>query len=148
MEIILNQLKGLVAEALPVIGLLILFFFFLKSQFFGPLLRVMAERDARTEGARKEAGEAQVTAQEKVKSYQEALKKARAEVYAEQDVARKAVLDERAVVVKSARARAQEQIAAAKDRIAKERADARTQLERATEGLGAEIAESILKGAR
>lgn len=148
MEIILSQLKGLVLEALPVIVLLILFFFFLKANFFGPLLKVMAERDARTEGARKEADAAQTASQEKTRAYQDALKKARAEVYAEQDVARKAVLEERAALVKQARARAQEEIAAAKKRIHEEKAAALAQLQAASDGLGAEIADTILKGAR
>jgi len=145
---ILSQLKGLFLEALPVVFLLVLFFFFLKSTFFGPLQKVMAERDARTEGARKEAELAQATAQEKVKAYQEALKKARTAVYAEQDVTRKAVLEERAALVKNARARASEEISAAKKRIAEETGAVRAQLEKASEGLGTEIAETILKGAR
>ncbi len=145
---ILNQLKGLLLEALPVIILLLFFLVFLKANLFGPISKVMAERDARTEGARKDADAAQVSAQEKVKAYQEALKKARAEVYAEQDVARKAVLEERAQTVKNARARANEQIQTSKKKIAEELAAARAQLEKATEGLGNEIADRILKGAR
>lgn len=145
---ILSQLKGLFLEALPVIILLLFFLFFLKANLFGPLAKVMAERDARTEGARKEADAAQISAQEKVKAYQDALKKARTEVYAEQDVARKAVLEERALLVKNARARANEQIQASKKKIAEDLAAARAQLEKATEGLGAEIADTILKGAR
>ncbi len=145
---ILNQLKGLFLEALPVLILLLLFFVFLKANFFAPLARVMAERDARTEGARKEADAAQVSAHEKVKAYQEALKKARAEVYAQQDIARKAVLEERALLVKNARTRANEQIQATKKQIAEELAAARVQLEKATESLSSEIADSILKGAR
>lgn len=145
---VLRQLGGLFLEALPVVVLILIFYFFLKGNFFGPLEEVMAERDAKTEGARKEAEAAQVAAQEKVKAYQEALKKARSEVYAEQDVARKVVLDERAALTKSARARANEQITAAKKRITGEMAAVRSQLDKDSEGLGAEIAETILKGAR
>jgi F-type H+-transporting ATPase subunit b len=145
---IVGQLGGLFAQALPVVILILLFYFFLKANFFGPLERVMAERDARTAGARKAADEAQAAAQEKVKAYQEALKKARAEVYAEQDVARKGVLEERATLVKDARARANAQVAVAKQQMAAELAAARVQLGIATESLGDAIAESILKGAR
>lgn len=145
---ILNQLTGLFLQALPVVVLIFIFYWFLKANLFGPLERVMAEREARTEGARKEAEAAQATALEKVKAYKDALKKARAEVYAQQDVARKAVLEERAALVKNARAKAQETITAEKKRISAEMAAARTQLESATEGLGNEIAESILRGAQ
>lgn len=145
---ILNQLTGLFLQALPVVVLILIFYWFLKANLFGPLEKAMAEREARTEGARKEAEAAQATALEKLKAYKDALKKARAEVYAEQDVARKTVLEERAVLVKSAHAKAQEKITAEKKRIAGEMAAARTQLESATEGLGNEIAESILRGAQ
>ncbi|MBI3404361.1 MAG: hypothetical protein HY046_02770 [Acidobacteria bacterium] len=145
---ILAQLRELLLQAVPVVVLLLLFYLFLNANLFGPLQKVMADRDARTEGARKAADAAQVAAQEKVKAYQEALKKARGEVYAEQDVARRAVLEERAALTKSARAKANDQVAAAKKRIADEMAAARGQLEKATEGLGTQIAETILRGAR
>ncbi len=145
---ILGQLVSLFQQALPVLILILIFYLFLKANFFGPLQKVMAERDARTAGARKEAEEAQAAAHAKVKAYQDALKKARAEVYAEQDVVRKGVLEERAAMTRNARTRASEQIAAAKKQIAADVAAARAQLEAATEGLGKEIADAILKGAR
>lgn len=145
---ILQQLGGLFSQALPVVFLVILFYFFLRANFFGPLQKVMAERDARTAGARKAADEAQAAAREKVKAYQEALKKARAEVYAEQDAVRKTVLEERATLTKNARARANDKISAAKKQIATEMSATRAQLEEATEALGNQIADSILKGAR
>src|SRR6266513_1883000 len=66
----------------------------------------MAERDSRTAGAEKAAEAAQAAAAEKVKQYQEALKQARGQVYAEQEAARKKLLDERAARIKDARTRA------------------------------------------
>src|SRR2546425_6579910 len=54
-----------------------------RSLFFKPLLAVMAERDSRTAGAQKAAEAAQAAAAQKVKQYQEALKQARGQVYAE-----------------------------------------------------------------
>jgi len=110
-----------------------------------PIERVLAERSKRIEGARKEADAAQAAAQEKVRSYQETLKKARGELYAEQDVARRAVLDERARLIKQTRDRANEAIRAAKDRIAGEVAGARRQLEQDSQTLGSEIARAILR---
>jgi F-type H+-transporting ATPase subunit b len=145
---ILGQLGGLFLAAAPVVVLILIFYFFLKAFLFHPLEKVMAERARKTEGARKESEAAQVAAQEKVRAYQEALKKARAEVYAVQDVARRAILDERATQVKAARARAQEEIATAKRRIGDEMRVAQSQLATLTESLGGEIAEMILKGSR
>jgi F-type H+-transporting ATPase subunit b len=141
---ILQQIGSLILQAVPTILLVLIFFLFLKSQFFGPLQKVMEERDKRIEGARKEAETARAAAEEKKKAYQEALRKARAEVYAEQDAARRAVLDERARIVREARARANERVRAAKDNLAAELAAARKQIEAESQILGTRIAQAIL----
>lgn len=141
---ILQQIGSLILQAVPTIVLVLIFFLFLKSQFFGPLQRVMEERDKRIEGARKEAEAARLAAEEKKKAYQEALRKARAEVYAEQDAARRAVLDERARMVREARARANERVRAAKQDLAAELAAARKQVEAESQVLGTKIAQAIL----
>lgn len=143
MEIV-QQIGSLILQAVPTIVLVLIFFLFLKSQFFGPLQRVMEERDKRIEGARKEAEAARLAAEEKKKAYQEALRKARAEVYAEQDAARRAVLDERARMVREARARANERVRAAKQDLAVELAAARKQVEAESQVLGTKIAQAIL----
>lgn len=143
MEIV-QQIGSLILQAVPTIVLVLIFFLFLKSQFFGPLQRVMEERGKRIEGAQKEAEAARLAAEEKKKAYQEALRKARAEVYAEQDAARRAVLDERARMVREARARANERVRAAKQDLAAELAAARKQVEAESQVLGTKIAQAIL----
>ena len=142
---LLNQLGEFFLQAVPTAVLVFLFYLFLKKNLFQPLEKVMAERATRTEGARKDAESAQAAAQEKMREYQDALKKARAEVYAEQEAARRAVLEERAALVRDTRNRANEKIRAAKDNVAKEIAAARTQLEKESHTLGAEIARAILE---
>jgi F0F1-type ATP synthase membrane subunit b/b' len=106
---------------------------------------VMAERDARTVGAQKAAELAQAAAIERAKQYQEALKQARGQVYTEQEIARKKVLDERAAVIKEARAAATTQVATGKERIAGEFAAARREIETTVSQLSAEIARRILQ---
>src|SRR3989441_11646159 len=91
-----------------------------RSLFFKPLLQVVAERDSRTAGAQKAAEAAQAAAAGKVKQYQGALKQARGQVYAEQEAARKKLLEERAAQLKNARTQASGEVSAAKERIAKE----------------------------
>lgn len=142
---LLQQIGEFVLQALPTVILVFLFYVFLKANLFRPLEKVMAERSARIEGARKEAETSQAAAQEKARAYQEALKKARADVYAEQDAARRTVLEERAALVRSTRNRANEKIRAAKDTIAKEVTTARAQLEKECHALGEEIARTILE---
>src|SRR5580700_11398988 len=148
MQEIVRQLGELFLQAVPTVLIILLFYFILRAIFFKPLLSVMAERDARTVGAQKAAEAAQAAAIEKIKQYQDALKQARGQVYAEQEAARKKVLDERAAVIKEARAAAAAQVAAGKERIAHELAAARREIEATVAQLSAEIARRILQSPR
>src|SRR5215472_2562273 len=115
-----HQLGELFLGAAPTVLIILIFYFILRAFFFKPLLEVMAERDARTVGAQKAAEAAQAAAAEKVTQYQEALKQARGKVYAEQDAARKRLLDERAAQLKDARTEASEEVTLGKERVTKE----------------------------
>jgi len=148
MQVIGHQLGELFLQAVPTVLIILLFYFILRAIFFKPLLAVMAERDARTAGAQKAAEAAQAAAAEKVKQYQEALKQARGQVYAEQEAARKKLLDERAAQLKEARVKASAEVSAAKERIAGELAGARRDVEATVSQLSAEIARRILQAPR
>ena len=148
MQVIGHQIGELLLQAVPTVLILLLFYFSLRAIFFKPLLAVMAERDARTAGAQKAAEAAQGAAAEKVKQYQEALKQARGQVYAEQEAARKKLLDERASRLKEARAKASAEVSTAKERIAGELAAARREVEATVSQLSAEIARRILQAPR
>jgi F0F1-type ATP synthase membrane subunit b/b' len=145
MQEIVRQLGELFLQAVPTVLIILLFYFILRAIFFKPLLAVMAERDARTGGAQKAAEQAQAAAAEKAKQYQDALKLARVQVYAEQEAARKKVLDERAALLKEARAAATARVAAGKERIARELAAARREIEASVAQLSTEIARRILQ---
>jgi F-type H+-transporting ATPase subunit b len=145
MQEIVRQLGELFLQAVPTVLIILLFYFILRALFFKPLLAVMAERDARTVGARKAAELAQAAAAEKAKQYQDALKQARGLVYAGQEVARKKLLDERAELIKTARTAAAAQVAAAKERVAGEVAAARREIDATVGQLSSEIARRILQ---
>jgi F-type H+-transporting ATPase subunit b len=145
MSDLVHQIGELFLRAVPVALIVLLFYFIMRSLFFRPLLKVMAERDARTIGAQKAAEAAQAAAAEKTKQYEEALKQARAKVYMEQEAERKRLLDERAALLKAARNRAAAEVNSAKERVAGEFAAAKKDLEAATSQLGAEIAKRILQ---
>jgi F-type H+-transporting ATPase subunit b len=145
MQEIGHQLGGLFLQAVPTVLIILLFYAILRAIFFKPLLRVMAEREARTAGARKAADAAQAAAAEKVKQYQEALKQARARVYTEQEAARKKLLDERAALLKDARGKATAEVASAKERVAQELAAARREVETTVAQLSNEIARRVLQ---
>lgn len=141
---ILQQLGGLFFKSIPSIILFLLFFWFLRANFFKPLERTLAERNARITKARVEAQGVQAAARDKTQSYEEALRKARATVFAEQEASRQAALDERAELLRKARAAAQDVVRAEKERIGREFTAARSQLESEATVLAGRIAERIL----
>ena len=142
---LLKQLGEFFLQSVPTLILVFFFYWFLKANLFQPLTKVMTERSKQIEGARRESEASQAAAQEKIRAYQEALKKARAEVYAEQEVARRLVLEDRAKRVRETHKRANEKIRAAKQTIANDFATARAQLEKDSQALGAEIVRVILE---
>jgi len=145
---IVHQLGELFLGALPTVVLVLALYFILKSLFFKPLLAVMVEREARSLGAQKAAEAAEAAAAERVNQYQEALRRARAEAYAEQEAERKKLLDERAEQLKQTRAKSAGEVAAAKQRVAADLAAARRDLEPNVAQLAAEIASRVLEPAR
>jgi F-type H+-transporting ATPase subunit b len=145
---ILQQLGQLFLEAVPTVIILLLFYLVLRYTFFGPLMRVMAERAARTEGARREAEASQAVAKEKIRAYEEALRKARSAVYAEQDTMRRSIMDARAAAAREARNRAMERVKSEKDGIANEVTASRTQLETTSPQLAAEMVARLLNPPR
>src|ERR1700749_3478718 len=102
MQQIVHQLGELFLQAVPTVVIVLIFYVVMRALFFVPLMKVMDEREARTIGGRKAAESAQSAAADKVKQYQDALKHARAKVYAEQEDARKKLLHDRAEMLKDA----------------------------------------------
>jgi F-type H+-transporting ATPase subunit b len=145
MSDLVHQLGELFLRAVPVAIIVLLFYVLMRSLFFQPLLKVMAERDARTLGAQKAAEAAQAAAAEKERQYQEALKQAHAKVYGEQEADRKKWMDERAATLKEARVQADAEVNAAKQRVAGEFAGAKKEIEGNTAQLATEIARRVLQ---
>jgi F0F1-type ATP synthase membrane subunit b/b' len=143
--VILHQLGELFLEALPTVFIVLIFFAFLRWAFFQPIQKAMAERIARMEGARTEAVAVEAEAQQELDAYRDALRKARGEIYAEQEASRQVALDSRAQLLKAMRGRAQEDVATAKRRIAAEVELARDQIERESPALAGNIARIILE---
>ncbi len=145
MSDLVHQLGELFLRAVPVAVIVLLFYVIMRSIFFQPLLKVMAERDARTIGAQKAAEAAQAAAAEKVRQYEEALRQARAKVYAEQEADRRKLMEERAAALKDARSKADAEVKAAKERVAGEFAGAKREIETLTGQLAMEIARRVLQ---
>lgn len=146
MSDLIHQLGDLLLGAVPVIIIVISFYFVLRSLFFKPILKVMEERQSRTLGAQREAEAAQARAAEKVKQYEEALRQAKAKVYLEQEAEHKKLLDERTAFLKEARGKSAAEVSQAKERVAGELQSAKKDIEATASQLAMEIAGRILRG--
>jgi F-type H+-transporting ATPase subunit b len=142
---LVHSLGQLFLGSVPTIIIVLLFYLFLRWAFFTPLEKAMTEREARMDGARAEAARVEAEAKQELESYEEALRKARGEIFAEQEAVRREALESRAKLLKAMRARAQEDVVAATKRIEAEFQAARAQLEREAPALAGEIVRSILE---
>jgi F0F1-type ATP synthase membrane subunit b/b' len=132
-------------QAVPTVVIVFLFYLFMRWAFFTPIQKAMGERDARIEGARRQAAELEAEAGRELQEYSERLRKVRGEIYAEQEAARQAALDDRARLLKAMRSRALEEVGEAKKKIADELTVASREVALQTDSLAAEIVRTILE---
>lgn len=140
----LHDLGGIVLNGLPTFFLLLILAIFVKYLYLNPLEKVLAERYRLTEGARKAAEESLKNADAKVSEYQDALNRARSEIYQEQGAYLQKLHADQAELARLARMESDSRVAAIKLAIAEEADAARQNLEAQSETLAAQIAEAIL----
>jgi F0F1-type ATP synthase membrane subunit b/b' len=144
MDKTLHDLGGIVLNGLPTFFLVLILAFIVKHVYLKPLDKVLKERFRLTEGARKAAEESLKNADTKVAEYQEALNKARSEIYQEQAAFLQKVHAEQAELANAVRTESEARVAEIKLSIAKEADDARSGLEAQAETLAGQIADAIL----
>jgi F-type H+-transporting ATPase subunit b len=144
MEQTLQALGGILVKAIPTVVLVLLLHFYLKAMLFGPLEKILKQREELTEGARKAASASLAEAERKTAEYEAKLRDARAEVYREQEETRRKWLDRQATQVAEARAAMEVSVREAKAQIATEAATARTTLLSTSSALADEIATAVL----
>ena len=142
---ILKQLGDLFLAAVPTVIIVFLFYLFLRWAFFGPIEGIVHERSRRIQGARHETEQLRKNAQERMRAYQESLRRARGEIFRHQETLRRTALDERSAALRQARVSANEAIQEAKGRIRSEIEAARTELDSSTVQLAEQIARTILQ---
>ena len=144
MDKTLHDLGGIVLNGLPTFFLVLILAFFVKFLYLKPLEKVLAERFRLTEGARKAAEDSLKNADTKIAQYQEALNKARNEIYLEQAAFLQKVRAEQAELAQAARAESDARVKEIKLSIAKEADVARQHLESQADALAGQIADAIL----
>jgi len=134
MDKTLHDLGGIVLNGLPTFFLVLILAVCVKYLYLKPLEKVLAERFRLTEGARKAADESLRSAGDRVAEYEQALVRARGEIYEEQ-----------AEQVRLARQESDKQAAAIKASIAQDAQTARLSLESQSDTLASQIADAILE---
>jgi F-type H+-transporting ATPase subunit b len=145
MEATLQQLGGILLRALPTFFLVILLNFYLKAVFFKPLQKVLQQRYEATEGARLLAQKSLEQAAGKTAEYEAAMRAARAEVYQAQEQVHRRLQERATAELTTARKRAGAAIEQAKQDLHKDVAEVKADLDRDSEVLANQIAESILR---
>ena len=144
----LHSAGALLVQALPTFFVVVLLHWYLKTTLFQPLEKVLADRHAETQGAREQAAAALKSAELKVAEYDARLRAARTEIYQEQEVWRKGLLEDQTQAVAKARDESKVAISAARAQISLESDAVRTVLERDADGLADRIVASILRGSK
>ncbi len=145
MDAMLHALGGILLRAVPTFLLVILLHFYLKSIFFKPLEKVLAQRYEATQGARKLAEQSLEQAAAKTARYEAALRAAKAEMYQAQEQLRKQLHEREAAAVAEARKSAEAAVNLAKAQLAADVEAAKASLAADSESLANQIAEIILR---
>jgi F-type H+-transporting ATPase subunit b len=145
MDQTLHDLGGILLKAIPTIFLLLVVHIYLRFMFFGPLKNILAKRREATEGARESAEVTLAKATSKAAAIEAELRKAREEIYQEQEQARRRWTSEQSEQLEKARLQSRDLIQQAKLALDAEAAAAKRELAATTESLAEQITSSLLK---
>lgn len=144
MEQTLQALGAILLKAIPTIVLVLILHFYLKKMLFGPLERVLKQRDDATAGARRTAEQSLAKAEQRAAEYETAIRDARAAVYKEHEQARKQMLADQDAQLKQAKVRVDAMIQDARTRILAEADAAKESLAASAGVLADQISDAVL----
>lgn len=148
MEKTLQDLADLVLKALPTTALVVILWIYLKFVLLGPMSKTIAERDAATKGAVKQAQDALKRAEDKAAEYDAALRSARGEILRAQEGERQKLRQQQSEALHEAKEKGSLLIAEARKQISAEADAARQSLTAETERIADQIAQTVLRGSR
>jgi len=147
MDETLRQLGGLLLGSIPTIIFFLIVFGSYRALVHRPLAHVLGERRERTEGAVERARADIGAVEAKTADYEQRLREARAAVFKAQEQRRQQALNARASRLAEARARAHEQVQAARTALENDKQAAQLGLRAEAERLASEIISVVLKPA-
>ncbi|HZQ70326.1 MAG TPA: hypothetical protein VFA68_17500 [Terriglobales bacterium] len=148
MDALLRQIGELLLGSVPTILFVVLLYVIYTNVVHKPLVRVLAERRAKTEGAVEKARADIAAAEARTAEYEQKLREARLSVFKSQEARRQQATQARNAALAEARAKAQAQVQQAKAEIARDKEVAQTGLQAEVGRLAAEIIRTVLQPSR
>jgi F-type H+-transporting ATPase subunit b len=143
----LHQLGRLLLGSVPTIFFVVLLYWIYTVLLYRPLVRALAERRSRTEGAMEKARADVLAAAARTADYEQRLREARLAVFQAQEARLQAALETRAAALAEARARAKVQLEQAVGAIAQDKVAAQAGLDAQGAVLAEEIIGAVLRPA-
>ncbi len=147
MDEILRQLGELLLAAIPTVVVFLILFFAYKLIVHKPLVAVLDERRARTQGAVEKANADIAAAEARTAEYEQRLREARLSIFKKLEARRQQWLQARAAAVAEARAAAETRVKAARTALEQDVEQAKVTLQAESETLANQIIRTVLKPA-
>jgi len=145
MDETLKQVGELLLGSIPTIVFVVLLYAIYTVLVHKPLVRVLAERRGKTEGAVEKARADISAAEARTAEYEQRLREARMTVFKNQEALRQQALQARAAALAEARNKAQAQVEQARAAIEEDKAVAQSGLQAESGKLAAEIIRIVLQ---
>lgn len=145
MDEILGQLGGLLLGSVPTVIFMVLLYGLYTAMVHKPLVKVLAERHSRTEGAVERARADIAAAESRTAEYEQRLREARGALFKRQETQRQKALQAQAAIVAQARAKTQAQVEQARREIEKDKLAAQAGLQAESARLASEIIRLVLR---
>jgi F-type H+-transporting ATPase subunit b len=147
MDEILRQLGELLLAAIPTVVVFVMLFFAYKLIVHKPLVAVLEERRARTQGAVEKANADIAAAEARTAEYEQRLREARLSIFKKLEARRQQWLQARAAAVAEARAAAEVRVRAARASLEQDVEQAKVTLQAESDTLASQIIRTVLKPA-
>jgi len=147
MDEILRQLGELLLAAIPTVVVFLILFFAYKLIVHKPLVAVLDERRARTQGAVEKANADIAAAEARTAEYEQRLRDARLSIFKKLEARRQQWLQARTAAVAEARVAAETRVKAARTSLEQDVEQAKVTLQAEGETLASQIIRTVLKPA-
>jgi F-type H+-transporting ATPase subunit b len=147
MDETLKQVGGLLLGSIPTMIFFLLVYGFYKGLVYRPMMRVLSERRARTQGAIEKARADVASAEARTAEYEQKLRDARVALFKAQEARRAKAAQARSETVREARNTAQAQLERERVAIEQEKTAAQNSLQAEAGRLAQEIIRTVLEPA-